>query len=231
MCGRIGLPGLSWEQFYAWQRGELDWDDVHRDPDAPLVRASWNIKPTQQIEIAYAQERNLTATTARWWFVPEWFKGPATQWKQTTFNARIETAHQKPTFRQAWRHQRCVIPVAGYYEWTGAKGQKQPWWITTQRNAPVMYLAGLYARRGDEGHSATILTRTALPQISHIHSRTPVILSQEQLWPWLGADIDDDEVIETLGTGFEGRMTYHKVAPFGRDDEGPELTEPLRSLL
>ncbi len=36
------------------------------------------------------------------------------------FLARVETAAQKSSFREPWKHRRCIIPATGFYEW-------QPW--------------------------------------------------------------------------------------------------------
>ena len=111
MCGRIGLPQLTWEQFLAWQRGEFDWDEFYRETKAGAVQNSWNVKPTQPIEVIYARGSAMVSTTARWWFVPHWHKGDVKEWKATTFNARLETAREKPVFRTAWAKGRCVIPA------------------------------------------------------------------------------------------------------------------------
>lgn len=230
MCGRIGHPELTWRQFLLWQEGKLDWDEVYRDQQATDLKYSWNVKPTQSVEIAYADGNALVSNTARWWFVPHWHKGDVRAWKQTTFNARIETADQKPTFRTAWASGRCVVPVSGYYEWTGDKGHKQPWWITVETNAPAMYLAGLFSRPANGPVTAAILTRDALPQIKHIHARTPVILTYDQLWPWVTGAIGTNEAKSALGTGWDGRMKFHEVAPFKRDDDGPHLIEPIHRL-
>jgi len=99
----------------------------------------------QTVSMAYMHNDILRADAARWWFVPHWHRGPAADWKATTFNTKIETAHEKPSFRTAWERGRCIIPASGYYEWTGAKGQKTPWFISPQTNLPVFFFAGLYA--------------------------------------------------------------------------------------
>lgn len=177
--------------------------------------------------MALLQSDQLLLTTARWWFVPHWYKGDVKDWKQTTFNAKIETAAEKPSFRHAWRHQRCIIPALGYYEWTGEKGQKQPWHIAPQTNAPVFFFAGLQSQLDTGLRTCTVLTRPALPQIAHIHSRMPVMLSEDEINPWLRHSVDDDTVKATLGTAWDARIAYHMVRPFKGKDNGPELIEPF----
>lgn len=226
MCGRIGRPDLTWRQLYELQRGFLG--EPTRIDGADELTMSWNVKPTQSIDIAFISNGELFSTPARWWFVPHWFRGDVKEWKQTTFNSRIESADSKPTFRTAWSQHRCVIPVSGYYEWTGEKGSKQPWWITAQSNAHCMWFAGLYSRLGSGLHTCTIITRSALPQISHIHARTPIILNQSELSDWMNGSISTIEAQNALGTGWEGRMQYHAIKPFGRDDDGAELIDEVQ---
>ncbi|MGR3760874.1 SOS response-associated peptidase [Roseobacteraceae bacterium NS-SX3] len=225
MCGRLGRPDLTWAQLYAIQRGFLDAMELQRNADASEPPMSWNVKPTQPLAMAFHHEGQLITSTARWWFVPHWFKGEPRDWKATTFNAKLETAAERPTFRAAWPRNRCIIPASFYYEWTGRKGAKQPWLISTDSNSP-MFFAGLHSRVSSGLRTCTILTRAALPQIAHIHDRTPVILSAEALAPWLKGEIDGPEA-QDLGKSWDGRMQFRKVAPFGRDDDGPELIEPF----
>ncbi len=231
MCGRIGRPELSWAELYGVLRDFLDGMEIIRDPDAPDLRMSWNVKPTQQIDIAMLTDGGVTATTARWWFVPHWFRGDLKDWKQTTFNARIETAHEKPTFRTAWKTGRCIIPANGYFEWTGDKGAKQPWFLRPQSNDPCVFFAGLASRTGTGLQSCTILTRAALTQTAHIHSRSPVMLSRAEMRAWLTGEMGTKEAQDSLGTNWDNRMSFHKVRRFGRDDDDESLIEPLETLL
>ncbi len=193
--------------------------------DASEIRPSWNVKPTQTINIAYTNSGSLFASTARWWFVPHWHKGNAKEWKATTFNAKIETAFEKPTFRTAWTSDRCIIPASGYYEWTGPKGKKLPWYITVEQNMPVFFFAGLHSKLHDGTETCTILTRAAEPELKDFHPRMPVILSTEQIEPWLNHSTENSHIIENYGLGWTGRFLMHRVAPLKRDDDGPELIE------
>ena len=216
MCGRFVLGDSNWAQYH----------DALSLVDGAKQDISYNIKPTQSVALAFISEGRIKADHARWWFVPHWHKGKVTDWKATTFNARIESAATKPSFRAPWKAGRCIIPASGYYEWTGEKGKKTPWFISPQSNVPIFFFAGLYSRLTDGLMSCSILTRSALSDIQHIHPRTPVMLSADEILPWLNHSASDDEVIDTFGTSWDGRMTYHKVHPFGVKDEGPELIKP-----
>ncbi|MFN6951031.1 MAG: SOS response-associated peptidase family protein, partial [Albidovulum sp.] len=118
------------------------------------------------------------------------------------------------------------IPASGYYEWTGEKGSKQPWFVTVAQNLPVFLFAGLWSARPDGSLSAAILTRAADRQIAHLHPRMPVILTEAEIAPWLTREMDDAETVATLGTGWAGRYLARRIRPFGIADDGPELIEP-----
>jgi hypothetical protein len=62
----------------------------------------------------------------RWGLVPSWWSKPLKELKLATFNARAETVTTKPFFRTAFKRNRCLIPVSGYYEWQDKPGGKQP---------------------------------------------------------------------------------------------------------
>lgn len=225
MCGRfVAAEGLTWAQIYAIQRGFLAAGGALKIDDAPAAAQGFNIKPTQQVAIAFAQGNDLVASSARWWFVPHWHKGDVVDWKATTFNAKIETAAEKPTFREAWKTGRCLIPARGYYEWTGRKGDKQPWFIAPLSNEPAFFFAGLASTLGNGLRTCTLLTRPAAPEIAHIHSRMPVMLRDDQVGPWLRHETGDDAARDSLGTGRNFRA--HMVRRFGLHDDGPELIEP-----
>jgi SOS response associated peptidase (SRAP) len=69
--------------------------------------------------------------------IASWWSKPLKEMKLATFNARAETVATKPMFRSAFKRNRCLIPVSGYYEWQDTPGGKQPWYFT--------------ARDGDQG--------------------------------------------------------------------------------
>ncbi|MEL7275917.1 MAG: SOS response-associated peptidase [Pseudomonadota bacterium] len=223
MCGAHVTGQMSWAEIFAILQGFLD-AAGRIDPEAQDPDQGFNIRPTQTVRIATLINDALELTSARWWFVPRHFKGPLSDWKATTFNARIETVREKPTFAGAWTTGRCILPALGYYEWTGSKADKQPWFIAPEMNEPLMWFAGLHSVRPDGLRTCTILTRPALPQIAHLHSRSPVMLSGGDARTWLaGGDVDD----ATFGTGFEGRMRSHKVRPLRPGDDGEDLIEPF----
>ena len=219
MCGRFVLSEPAWSQYHASL-------SLIR-PTSISTTISYNIKPTQDVSVVMMRDGAPVTTQARWWFVPHWFKGDDLKtWKQTTFNARIETAHEKPTFRIAWQSNRCLIPASGYYEWTGEKGKKQPHYVTVEQNVPVIFFAGLHSTLKDGTETCTILTRAAEPEIADLHPRMPVIVSGERLERWLTHADYDDRVIADYGRDWTNKFLVRQVAKFGIRDDGPELIEP-----
>jgi putative SOS response-associated peptidase YedK len=146
----------------------------------PDIKPSFNRAPTTQV----AAFRSPYGESMRWGMIPGWSN--TFDSKYATFNARIETVAEKPTFRNAWaKSQRCLVPMAGYYEWVGSKGNKQAMYIT-DRNAGGLVTAGLYEPWGKEGQlSCTILTMPADNELGQVHPRMPIMLRPEAADAWL----------------------------------------------
>lgn len=220
MCGRYILSDIS----------RFGYREMLRiiEPEEPHAAPSWNIAPTQTAPIVIAEEGSTREVRARWGLVPKWHRGAPKDLKYPTFNARIETATQKPAFCASWRSSRCLVQTGGYYEWTGPKGSKQPWFITLEHNRTIFWFAGLYSKRAD-GISFTILTRSADRVLEGLHHRMPVILRDDQLEVWLNGEDDDETIIASLGAGFGPRLRWHRVDPVRGD--GAHLIEPLQPLV
>ena len=137
-------------------------------------------------------DKHYEPIVSHWGLIPHWCKDPekAKELQKMTLNARAETAHQKPSFRDAFKKNRCLIPVSGFYEWekTG-KPRKQPWQIVVE-DSTVFSLAGIYetwVNPIDETAYTgfSILTCSANAHMSQIHTRMPVIINQEDELQWL----------------------------------------------
>ena len=109
------------------------------------VRPSWNIPPTTNIVIVTADRSgSRDLGLFRWGLVPSWAKDLSFGAK--TINARAETVATKPSFRSAFRSQRCIIPADGYFEWKTTAGEvKQPYYFTRRDGSPLAF-AGLWER-------------------------------------------------------------------------------------
>jgi len=124
----------------------------------------------------------------RWGLIPKWAKEFDN--KYPTHNARIETVIEKPTFRDAWlKNQRCLIPMAGYYEWTGAKGVKTKWYIT-DKDVGGLVVAGLWNEWGNKKQlSCTMITREANDYMSNVHHRMLGYLTPDTADAWMSGEM------------------------------------------
>lgn len=121
----------------------------------------------------------------RWGLVPAWSKEPRTEF--ATFNARAESVAEKPAFRTAFRHRRCLIAADGFFEWARQDGRKQPHYIQLASEAPFAF-AGIWEHwtNGDQSlNSCSIIVTVANDLVGTIHDRMPVILSPAHYDQWL----------------------------------------------
>lgn len=133
-----------------------------------------------------------------WGLIPPWAKD--IKIARSTFNARSETLAEKPSFRNAFRRRRCLIPATGYFETDRKSTMKQSYHISIA-DQPLFTFAGLweYAMdpNGNEIYSAAIITCPANRAIAPIHDRMPVILAKGDRDFWL-ADHPQDELQAVL---------------------------------
>lgn len=196
---------------------------------------SWNLKPTQPIPAAFTDHKDglKRLEYAYWSLVPIWSKELKT--KFPTFNARSETAAEKASFKASVKNRRCVIPVTGFYEWTGPKSARIPHAIFGPD--PIIPMAGLYSwwhepgAGDDEGWhlTATILTRASAGVMKPIHDRMPVFLADELLEDWLDPNTVGDQLLldaaSETSLPLSEQLREYEVAPLRGD--GPELILPV----
>lgn len=160
----------------------------------------FNICPTDTVPaLAFDGQKQRKIVPMRWGLHPHWSQDSPLETKfRPLFNARVETAGTKPSFRTPWSRRRALIPVTHWYEWTGEQGGKVPWCITPEAGG-ITAFAGLWDRwRVDEGIdllSCTVLTMASDGPIERLHHRMPVRLPEAQWDHWLDPDVNPDGVI------------------------------------
>ncbi|MDX8386351.1 MAG: SOS response-associated peptidase [Gallionella sp.] len=143
---------------------------------------AWNIAPSLKIcSITADDSESRHLQLMKWGLIPSWAKDAAIGYKLS--NARGETVAEKPSFRSAFKHHRCIIPASGFYEWKTEKGVKQPWYISLKSGEPLAF-AGLWETWHDI-QTCCIITTSANSLMAPIHIRMPVILDQSQWATWL----------------------------------------------
>ncbi|MBN1564048.1 MAG: SOS response-associated peptidase, partial [Anaerolineae bacterium] len=133
-------------------------------------------------------------------------------------NARGETVHEKASFRDAFKTQRCLIVADGFYEWQKQDdGAKQPMFIHLKSRAPFG-MAGLYAHwtdptSGEVLTTCTIITTAANTVMQPLHHRMPVILAPERYAAWLDPQNNEPEFLRMLMQPISGvHMAYYPVS-------------------
>ncbi|MDE0050393.1 MAG: SOS response-associated peptidase [Rhodospirillales bacterium] len=219
----------------------MTWRELHERMDligTPLnLRPRYNVAPSQDVAIVRANDDGRSLCMLRWGLIPSWAREPNIGYK--LINARTETAAEKPSFRSAWRHRRCLIPADGFYEWRREGKTRQPWLFGLKDAAPFAFaglweswavpagaaLTGSLAERspGDTVGTFTILTTAANETVTPVHGRMPVILPEDAYGPWLAGE----EV--PLAPYPADAMTAHPVSTLvnrpANDD--PRCVEPI----
>jgi len=177
------------------------WADVHA-ASKPLELIAPVDEPATELNIAPTTlawvlrpdaDGRLLPAQLRWGLLPSWSKQPKTTF--SSFNARVEGVTQKPVFRAAFRARRCLVPASGWYEWSEARGPKQPYLFTREDGGALLF-AGLWEtwQREDELiESFTIMTAEARGLIAQIHDRMPVLVSGDGAVRWLDPALTDAE--------------------------------------
>lgn len=153
----------------------------------------YNIPPGTDIPvIRQSPEGKRVLHLLRWGLVPHWAKDPSIGNKLS--NARGESVAEKPSFRDAFRRRRCLIPADGFYEWKTEDKVKQPYFISLKSGEPLA-MGGLWEswRRpdGEILRTACIITTGPNDIMEPIHDRMPVILRTEVWQAWLEAPVED----------------------------------------
>lgn len=119
--------------------------------------------------------------------------------KRTLFNARVETAGEKPTFREAWRSHRCIIPASYYFEWehlrsTDGKVKTGDKYVIQPAGCTITWLCGLY--RIEDGYPVfVVLTKAPTVELGRIHDRMPLMLPEDKIDEWIDPSSDPAKLI------------------------------------
>lgn len=172
---------------------------------------------------------NPSVRPLSWGLIPAWEKQPAKARRH--FNARSETAADKPSFREAFKKRRCLIVADGFYEWKTEGKAKQPFYITHAEHR-TLWFAGLWEPGDPErgpGDTCTILTTEANRYMRSLHHRMPVILRQCDLATWLANDLPNNEAPQSLLTACEEDvLTMRPVSTYvnNANHQGPDCLGP-----
>ena len=226
MCGRF-TQRFTWAQVHAFL-------SLLRTPPLNL-RPRYNVAPGQRAGVMREGDAGRHFEMLRWGLIPAWAKDPRIGYK--CINARAETARSKPAFRAAFGKRRCLVPVDGFYEWTGRGRGAREAWLIERADGALFALAGLWERwrvregtaltgelatlgPGDLVETFTVLTTEAHPTLASLHHRMPVVIEPGDFEAWLGGG---DVPLAPAG-GFVPRRVGSRVNNARHDD--PRCVEP-----
>ena len=189
MCGRFALsaPSVDVYRHYGMAVGEN-------------FPARYNIAPGQAIAVVPAIGEQGNINWMRWGLIPHWAKESRAGYAM--INARSETLHEKPTFKDLFRTSRCLIPATGFYEWKKMQKtkSKHPFYITLQDES-IFSFGGLWSTwtdrsSGESVRSCTIITTEPNSLLENIHDRMPVIIDPDRYDSWLAPGSAQVELTE-----------------------------------
>jgi putative SOS response-associated peptidase YedK len=197
MCGRFTQTSSSSEIAKAFNLDSI-----------PAIEPKYNIAPTQQVATILRPNQksdcarrsgkaNRHFQMLRWGLIPSWAKEKSIGAK--LINARAETVAEKPSFKNAFRHSRCLIIADGFYEWKRLENGKQPFYIQQTDCLPFAF-AGLWSTwqspDGEAISTCAIITTEANEIMMPIHDRMPVILNSTDYDLWLDPTIQKPELLK-----------------------------------
>lgn len=147
-----------------------------------VLKPRYNIAPSQLIPVIRSPGKLEFLT---WGLRPSWLP----EGQNAFTNARMETIHEKPAFRHAFKQRRCLILTNGYYEWKQIGSSKQPYFITLPQQK-LFAFGGLW-----ENDTATIITKPAYQtEVLNVHQRMPVIIRPEHYAAWFDTKASKENV-------------------------------------
>ncbi len=175
----------------------------------------YNLAPSQNALVVRADEQgDRELLSMRWGLLPFWAKDES--FSARTINARVETVDQKPSFREAFKSRRCLVPCSGWYEWRKEEGGKQPYLMRGAHTMEgTLSLAGIWERwrrNNTEVLSFSILVGESPPSASHVHHRAPAILREADHATWLSPESRKDDLLELIRRPHPGPFSITRVS-------------------
>jgi putative SOS response-associated peptidase YedK len=195
-----------------------------------IYKARYNCSPTQDLAVI-ANDAPDTLKFFRWGLIPSWAT-VGTGAQSLLINARAETLIEKPSFKNAFRNRRCLVPATGFFEWERVP---TPFHIRL-KNGDAFCFAGLWDKwtSGDGGiiHSFTIITTSPNKLVEQIHDRMPVILHREDESRWIAPN-PDPALAELLKPFPADQMEAWRVSTQVNSPKNDhrEIINPLPDLL
>lgn len=195
------------------------------------VQPRYNIAPTQYIAAIRDGGEGRELAMLRWGLVPFWAKDPSIG--NRMINARAETVAEKPSYRAAFRHRRCIVLADGFYEWRRESDAKTPYFISLASGEPFA-LAGLWENWSDKSsgeslQTTTLITTAANAFMQPLHHRMPLILQPDAATEWLAGSADLLEQAVDQTPGLQAWPVDRRVN--NARNEGEELIDAVGDII
>ena len=167
-----------------------------------------DIHPSDTAPVLVQRDGRLSYDFLKWAF-PISFRKEGGGKKRLLFNARCESALERPSFRESVLNRRAVVPAAWFYEWSRAKEKN----IFKRTDAPVLFMAGCY-RRYEDGNHFVILTTEANSSVCPVHERMPLILEHGEIEEWIFDSGRTKEFLQKVPCLLERQAEYEQMELF-----------------
>jgi putative SOS response-associated peptidase YedK len=225
MCGAYGFTIKDAQEVY---------DRFEVVNDLEDLKPRWNVRPGQMNPVITSHSPNRISRMF-WGLIPHWAKDKSFAYK--TINARAETVANLSTYKEPFRHKRCIVPATGFYEPDKIHFAKPPypWHYFQVKDQKVFGFAGLYdvwkdRETGKEMHTYTIITTEPNAVVGEWHDRMPVILQKDDEDTWLNPDISGPaQLLPLLKPYPADKMETWPVGEAARNvrNDYAELIKPL----
>ena len=196
------------------------------------VEPRYNIAPTQYVAaVRDGADEQRELVMLRWGLVPFWAKDPSIG--NRMINARAETVAEKPSYRNAYKHRRCLVLADGFYEWRRQGDVKTPHYISLASGEPFA-LAGLWENwtdkeSGESLQTTTLITTEANDFMALLHHRMPVILEAATATDWLAGSNDLLDDVAAITPALQAWPVDRRVT--NSRNEGDDLVRPAGDVL
>ena len=211
MCGRYVITKAASKTKNIIQKNNGAVDEIN-----------YNAFPGSVLPVITKEEDQLALHKFHWGLVPKWSE------KMKDFkplnNARLETIHEKVTFKGLIAARRCVVPADGYYEWRKDENDRKVPYYFTGTDLQTLYFAGLYQKNINTEFS--IITTEAKGDVTEIHHRMPVILQEQDIDRYLDLKTD---ALTLLNVNPGVPLTFNEVSREVNNpvNNTPELIQSL----
>ena len=169
-----------------------------------------NIAISQRVPVIKFADGQRKGAIAEWGFRAPW------DLSRRIFNAAGETAAVKPTFRESFRHRRCLIPADGFYEWPN----RTPTLIRSADDR-LFCFAGLWSEA-----TTTLITCAPNGLMRPIHHRMPAILRDEDCDEWLNPQSPTDRLQALIASREWAGFVAEAIPPLKPDPANSPTAKP-----